>query len=144
MKTLLGMAIGMFLEGLVVVALMIGCYGVAHADYRETTLAPAGTVVTATGSTATVDRRLYDIRYDSPQTVLLVDVTAASGTTPSVTFSLQGVINGIAFTLGSCTAITAVSQCVLQVAAAPTNVRLSYVISGTTPSFTYSAYVVTQ
>ena len=116
----------------------------AHADYREITLAPVGTVVTTTGNTATVDRRLYDIRYDSAQTVVLVDVTAASGTTPSVTFSFQGVVNGIAFTLGSCSAITVVSQCVLQVASGTTNVRMSYVISGTTPSFTYSAYVVTQ
>lgn len=116
----------------------------AFADYRETQLAAPGTIITATGNTGTIDRRLYDIQFDSAASLLLVDVSAASGGTPSVTFSLQGIVNGIAFTLGSCTAITAVSQCVLQVVAGTTNVRLSYVVSGTTPSFTYSAYVVSQ
>lgn len=116
----------------------------AFADYREVVLAPAGTVITATGNTASVDTRVYDLSYDSPGARLYVNVTAASGTTPSATFNLQGVVNGIAYTLGSCTAITAVAQCVLAVDQVPTTVRLSYTVSGTTPSFTYEAWVVRQ
>lgn len=72
---------------------------------------------------------------------IYVDVTAVSGTTPSMTVTYQTSPDGVTWydnTAGS--AITTSSRQLIKV---PANLgvygRLSYVISGTTPSFTFSA-----
>jgi hypothetical protein len=115
----------------------------AAGTYREFVLFASG-AVTATGNGATVSTLVNALGYVTPGGRFLVDVTAVTGTTPSATFSLQTVVNGIVFTLASCTALTAVGQCVLAVDQAPTDLRVSYVITGTTPSFTFSSYFVRQ
>jgi hypothetical protein len=116
---------------------------IAAGKYREFVLAASG-AVTATGAGATVSTLVNAIGYETPGGRFLVDVTAVTGTTPSATFSLQTVVNGVVFTLASCTALTAVGQCVLAVDQAPTDLRVQYAISGTTPSFTFSSYFVRQ
>jgi hypothetical protein len=76
----------------------------------------------------------------NPVVVMLVDVTAASGTSPSLTFSLKAVLpDGSTVAIGSATAITAVGkQRAVFTNVIEPNVQVDWAISGTTPSFTVS------
>ena len=73
---------------------------------------------------------------------IFIDVTAASGTSPSLTVTYQASVDGGTtwFDVTSGAALTAVGKQIINV---PSKLgamgRLSYVISGTTPSFTFSA-----
>jgi hypothetical protein len=72
---------------------------------------------------------------------LTLDVTAASGTTPSLTVTIQTSADGSTgwTTLGTAfNAATAVSNQRKVLSGADRFVRASYTISGTTPSFTFS------
>lgn len=79
------------------------------------------------------------------QTELLVyiDATAVTGTTPSMTVIYQSSPDNVTFwdnTAG--TAITAAGKQLIKVPSTTGKYgRLSYVITGTTPSFTFSAQV---
>lgn len=73
---------------------------------------------------------------------LQVDVSAASGTTPtldiSIQWSMDGTIWSPAATPDTFTQITAVSSAVKTFAVKAPNYRVVYAIAGTTPSFTFS------
>lgn len=75
--------------------------------------------------------------------IVYIDVTAIAGTSPSMTVTYQSSPDGVTFydnTAGS--AITATGRQMIKV---PNCIgrygRLSYAISGTSPSFTFSAVV---
>ena len=76
--------------------------------------------------------------------VLAIDVTAVSGTTPSMTVNFvtctdSGTSNcGFVHTASS--AITATGKTLLKVNNFGRFVRIEYTITGTSPSFTFSAY----
>lgn len=73
---------------------------------------------------------------------IFIDVTAVTGTTPSMTVTYQASVDGGTtwFDGPASTAITAAGRQVLNV---PNKLgalgRISYAITGTTPSFTFSA-----
>ena len=99
---------------------------------------------TASGSTADLAvGRLAALGVD-------VNVTAVSGSSPSISFVLERKgSDGIYYPLASPAALTAAGQISLSVgrglttaAALGTAVRLRWVITGTTPSFTFSASIV--
>jgi len=115
----------------------------AQQSYREILLVPSA-AQTATGTGNNIDTNVSQIDYFNEGVLVLVNVTAVSGTSPSMTFSLEGIVNGVNYTLGSCAAITAVNKCVLFVTQVPAVVRGAWVISGTTPSFTFTATIVRQ
>lgn len=74
-----------------------------------------------------------------------INATAVSGTTPSATFEVQWSHDGQNWasadgTPDTFTAITGVKSLAKQVTVKGTLMRLSWVISGTTPSFTTTAY----
>ncbi len=70
---------------------------------------------------------------------VLLDVTAVSGTTPSLTVTLETSADGTSwFTHTAFTAKTAAGKDALKLANLGSYVRVSYAISGTTPSFTFS------
>lgn len=75
--------------------------------------------------------------------IVYVDATAVSGTTPSLTVTYQSSpdnVNWYDNTLG--TAITTTGKQIIKVPTCAGNFgRLSYAITGTTPSFTFSAVV---
>ena len=103
-----------------------------------TTTALASAARTTSG---TVD--IGAIPSDSTELIIYIDATAVSGTTPSMTMTYQSSPDGVTFwdnTVG--TAMTASSRTMIKV---PTTTgkfgRLSYAITGTTPSFTFSAVV---
>ena len=92
-------------------------------------------------TSGTVD--LGAIPGESSELIVYLDATVVSGTTPSITVTYQSSPDGISFfdnVVG--TAMTAVSKTMIKV---PTTTgkfgRLSYAITGTTPSFTFSAVV---
>jgi hypothetical protein len=80
---------------------------------------------------------------------LLLDVTAASGTTPSMTVNVEWSMDGIAFapaeTADTFTAVTATGRKVKTFSVKAPSFRVVWTISGTTPSFTFSvtAYTTT-
>lgn len=131
------------LSVLAALLLMFSLSAEAQVSYREISLATSA-ARTASGNGSTVDTLPTSIDYHTPGGVVVVNVTAVSGTSPSMTFSLEGIVNGINYTLGSCSAITAVNKCVLFVTQLPSAVRAAWVISGTTPSFTFTADLVRQ
>ena len=75
-----------------------------------------------------------------------LDVTAVSGTTPSMTMTYQSSPDGTTFYDNSAgAAITATGRQLIKVSSNSGKYgRLSYTISGTTPSFTFSAVVETK
>lgn len=112
-------------------------------DYREIDLLPS-TVVTVTGNGATVDTVPGGQRYSQDTSRVIIDVTAAGAGTPSLVPTLQGIHNGKAYGLASHAAITGVGQYTFNVTGVPRSVRLSWVMTGGTPSLTFSATLIRQ
>jgi hypothetical protein len=92
-------------------------------------------------TTGTVDLGAIPGEFD--ELCIYLDVTAVSGTTPSMTVTYQCSPDGVTFfdnTIG--TAITVAGKQLIKVSSMTGGFgRLSYAISGTTPSFTFSAVV---
>lgn len=91
---------------------------------------------TASGQSASVS-------CDGNVLSLLVDVTAVSGTTPSMTISVEWSTDGgstwcVAETADAFTAITAATKVCKQFRVKSNVYRAVFTISGTTPSFTFS------
>jgi hypothetical protein len=67
-----------------------------------------------------------------------LNVTAASGTTPSMTVNVYGVVNGQMYFIGAFTAVTVAGAYTLQLNNVPDQVVFApSPLTGTTPSFTY-------
>lgn len=75
--------------------------------------------------------------------IIYIDVTAAAGTSPAMTVTYQSSPDGVAFFDNSAgAAIVAVGRQLIKLPNGTGNLgRLSYAISGTAPSFTFSAVV---
>lgn len=75
--------------------------------------------------------------------VVQVDVTAASGTSPSLTVTVEDTVDGTNYNaVQAFAAITAVGRAVQRITVPFTDtLRVSWVISGTTPSLTFSVKV---
>jgi hypothetical protein len=105
------------------------------------TIATNSTVQASAAKTASgvIELDYNPDEYDSVD--LYINVTAVSGTTPSMTLTYQtSVDDGTTYFDGTATAaISTVSKTVLSITSKlGSKARLSYAISGTTPSFTFS------
>jgi hypothetical protein len=70
---------------------------------------------------------------------VLLDITAASGTSPSLTVTVETSVDGGSwFAHTAFTAKTAAGKDMLKLANLGSFLRVSYAISGTSPSFTFS------
>lgn len=100
---------------------------------RAVTLVASG-AQTATGSGSAVEIA------DKGSVRLLLDVSAASGTTPTLDVTVETSYDGSTgwTSLGTFTQKTAVSSQRKNFSGADRFVRASWVIAGTTPSFTFS------
>lgn len=91
--------------------------------------------VTASGSGNLINTRAVDLNA-----LLVVNVTAASGTSPTLDVTVKGVVNGAEITLGTFNFTAAgVQTAVLN--NAPRWIRVDYTVGGTTPSFTFNVDV---
>ena len=104
---------------------------------QGTRVAIASGAQTATGNSAAI--RLGDF---GASLGLLVDVTAVSGTTPSMTLTVEWSHDATAWAQGdpadTFTAITAASKKVKAFTVKAPYYRVVWTITGTTPSFTFS------
>lgn len=95
-----------------------------------------GQAITATGQSAAFNT--------SGDLDLEVEVTAVSGTSPSITFSVQFSMDGTNWaapaTADSFTAITAVGNAIAGFPALAPFWRLAWTVSGTSPHFTVTVY----
>jgi len=103
-------------------------------------------VVLSTSSAKTVSGNSNLFPVDQPGTEFIavyVDVTAVSGTSPSCTFSLEWAIDGLSVSVADpaepFTAITATGRKVKLFQVKGKQYRLLWTITGTSPSFTFSA-----
>lgn len=100
------------------------------------------TVKTSGATTTTGQTAGFPCGYQSTLDVF-VDVTAASGTTPSLTVNVEWSYDNATWfaadTADSFTAITAATKKVKEFAVKGNYARLNYTISGTTPSLTWAA-----
>lgn len=96
------------------------------------TLATAS-VITATGATANTG-----LSSDIKQATAFISVSAVSGTAPSATFTLQLSTNGVdwADAASGAAMIAAGTQRIAVASNVGDFARVSYVVTGTTPSFT--------
>lgn len=80
------------------------------------------------------------------EVAVMVDVTAVSGTTPSMTVSVEWSHDNVSWfsadPADSFTAITAAAKKVKLFGVKGLYMRLNYAISGTTPSFTFAAVAI--
>jgi hypothetical protein len=103
---------------------------------NDVTLVAAGTVATATGTSAAIE-------LDNKGTArLALVITAATGTTPSITVTIQTSLDSGATdswrTVGSAFAAQTAAGTVRQsFPGCDRYIRASYVITGTTPSITF-------
>ena len=78
--------------------------------------------------------------------ILMIDVTAVSGTSPSMTVNVEWSHDGstwfVADTADTFTAFTAAAKRAKRFDVKGTRFRLNSAVTGTSPSFTYSATVV--
>jgi hypothetical protein len=103
-------------------------------------------VIKASGAvTSTSQSGLFDIGTGDDLAVML-DVTAVSGTTPNMTVSVQWSNDGstwfTADPADTFTALTAAGKVTKLFTIKGLYARLSYAITGTTPSFTFAAYSI--
>lgn len=103
------------------------------------------TVLASAARTATHQSNAFDCgSLDS--IILLIDATAVTGTSPSMTVNVEWTHDGtnwfVADTADAFTAITAAGKKVKRFDVKGLKFRLNSTVSGTTPSFTYSATVV--
>lgn len=109
-----------------------------------TVLTQASAAQTASGVSANLPVAGYR------ELLVAANVTAVAGTTPTLAFALDNLgADGVWYTLWTSAAVTAVGQTVAHLGVgAATNVafgatvRLRWTISGTTPSFTFSASII--
>lgn len=84
---------------------------------------------------------------DGETVSVLVDVTAVSGTSPSLTVNVEWSNDGanwfVADPADAFTAVTAADKKAKSFSVKGLMARLNYTISGTTPSFTFAAHAVT-
>jgi len=107
----------------------------------------SGPAVTANGNSAIQDlSQSRAVGEDSPDLnnlSVILNVTAVSGTTPSLTVEVQWSNDGTTFvsagTPDTFTAITAAGTAQKSMTVKGRYVRLKYTVSGTTPSFTFDA-----
>lgn len=73
----------------------------------------------------------------------LIAVTAVSGTSPTLTITIEGKTKGGNYvTLATSTQITAVASQSIDVLRLPQTYRISWAIGGTSPSFTFETDVI--
>lgn len=92
--------------------------------------------ITATGQSSSINAG------DCKEGLLAINISAVSGTSPSCQFSLQvndGLGNWYNIPNVTIAAQTAVGQVIVPVTNFHDQIRLSYTLTGTTPSFTFSA-----
>jgi hypothetical protein len=100
-------------------------------------------VVKASGATTTTGQTsAFPTGYQNTIDVF-TDITAVSGTTPSLTVNVEWSFDGATWFAGdtadSFTAATAAQKRVKEFTVKGQYARLNYTISGTTPSFTWAA-----
>lgn len=108
--------------------------------YAEETVV-ASAARTTTGSTAAISG------YGGADTLRVqLNVTAASGTTPSLTVLVEDTLDGTNWnTIGTFAAKTAAGREVINVTVPfADRLRVSWTITGTTPSFTFDVICVSQ
>lgn len=96
---------------------------------------------TTSGATGTLDG------WGSAKTIRAqLNVTAASGTTPSLTVLIEDTLDGTNWnTVGTFAAKTAAGREVISITAAfGERIRVSWAITGTTPSFTFDVAVYSE
>ena len=103
-------------------------------------------VIKASGAvTASANSNLFD-EGTGDEVAVMLDVTAVSGTTPSMTVSVQWSNDGSTWfsadPADSFTAITAATKVTKSFVIKGLYARLSYAITGTTPSFTFAAHSI--
>lgn len=102
-------------------------------------------ILASAARTATGQSTAFPIGASDTLSVL-IDVTTVGGTTPSMTVNVEWSHNNVDWFVAdpadAFTAITAASKKVKQFAVKGLYARLNYTISGTTPSFTFSATAV--
>lgn len=108
------------------------------------TIQPVG-AKTVTGSGATIVANETENPVSQLGVVATVVVTAVSGTTPTLVVSLQDAATsgGSYTTEGSSISITAAGTYTFLVPISNLFYRASWVIGGTTPSFTFAVYATT-
>ena len=114
----------------------------AQAQYREYPLASGA--VTTSGAGSNVDTQAQAQTFYTSAMRVFINCTAVTGTSPSATFTLQGIVSGVAYNIASGVAITAAGQQTFVATDIPSVVRLSWTVAGTTPSFTCTASGVRQ
>lgn len=112
--------------------------------YRDVPLGEA--TITANGAQVGVSSLGDQINFSSAGGRFVVNITAVSGTSPTVVFELQGTANGANwFTVCSVGAATSVQSRTCEANNLPATVRVSYgSVGGTSPSFTFNAWLIRQ
>lgn len=104
---------------------------------RHTILASAAR--TTTGASGSIDFSTAD------EVLVMLNVTAASGTTPTLDVSIVTVDDdGTEYTIATFTQKTAVAKEAKGVSVFGSKLKINYTIGGTTPSFTFAVTAIAK
>lgn len=73
--------------------------------------------------------------------VLYLNVTAVSGTSPTMDITINGIVDGVAYSMGTFNQVTATGVERKVIEDAPKDIRLDAVLGGTSPDFTFDVVV---
>lgn len=95
---------------------------------------------TATGTGSTVETLDFErITHGAGSMRFYLNVSAASGSSPTMTATVQGFIDGIWHPLASFSQVTTTADKeTLTITGVPKKIRVSFVIGGSSPSFTFT------
>lgn len=129
------------MKRLFLAALLLAASFGAQAQYREFEIVGPGSRTTTATSSA-FDTLADQIQFRHSKARILVNVTAVSGTSPSMTPELWCAIGATLYRIAQGTAITATGQYTFEADVPCKNVRGGWTMTGTTPSFTFSMTMV--
>ena len=128
---------------LLLLLLLLPILAFGQQTYREFALQNTGVARTTTGNGADVDTGVDSVEYRQQTSFLIIEVTAVSGTSPTMTVSVECRNSSpLRYApLATSVSITATGNYGLQIPHTCRFVRLQWTIGGTTPSFTFGAWL---
>lgn len=108
--------------------------------YEENTLlSSAARTTTGEGLPVTLER---SSRNHPSNAKCYLNVSAQSGTTPTLDVDIVGIINGVDFVINSFTQVGgATGKQTIDISNCPEKVKAAYTIAGGSPSYTFEVYI---
>lgn len=114
--------------------------------YRSFDLCNGYVARSTSGSCSAVDTMADEVAYRATTARVYIDVSAVSGTSPTLVIRLMGLAGpfGVVFKVCESSSISAIGQYSFTCDYLPDTIVADALLGGTSPNFTYAVYLVRQ